>query len=1342
MTGFVKIWVSSFILFLPLLQTAQPVVPAPKEEKYTRFIRFGYHDGLTNSEINCIIRDSTGFVWLGTENGLFRFDGYNFIRFSFADFHQEGSDIITSLAFKSNMLFIGTDGGLFTMNTLNGNISRGYYPETDTLGHLKMPVRKIEIPNSKQINIETLDGKLAFFSDSSKEWRFLSHPKPSQPYYHYHALFTDKNQNLWFGGRNLGLHKLTPNHELIHYKAGGNKPGYKRDEDVADIFCSSTGQYYVVATDGIYLFYPETGRFDKILANSAFSIAEEKKGIIWFGSGNGLLKWDEKKSLFTVYRYNLDNIYSISENHINVLYFDRDTNLWIGTKNGLNLLPAGWQKYDIIYRIPGNEQSLSSNHISSLVQDNENILWAATYNHGINRIDLLSGENTVYRHQPEKPGSLTSDAVSVLYIDKRQNLWVGLWSGRGFCLFDRQKEKFRKFVFDSLSLKRDWYNAFLEDSKGNFWVGLWGSHGLHLFDRTKQRFLPDYFMLPHSPYNQQVKKIVQLKDKRIFLIANNTLVYEYHPENKSFSVYCAKNYASLFKVVPTHEFLRQLPFSFSKIYTACSNENKAWFITDKGVILYDQLLGFESLYTGDILSEPIHCKVSNDTIWFVSRKNIYAIWENGNKKFNLEKIYPDIGKTVVQSIIQIKKGEIVFGTDIGVLTINYMQPKYQIKFFNQFDKKEIFIPMDTPGNFCLSSGNKLIAFRGFEKTDSITWNNNYSFHFSFATNTGIYIISPEEIISLKLTEGKFSDKKIYKGNFPPKIVSAVALDDSTLLTTDSLNLLEINLTTSTAKMVSKPDKYMLASHLITCITEWYDGSIFTGSSDKGLTWINPSSGATIHFNTLSPKRNYLFDSITSIVKAKYPFLWIGTSRGLFFLNTEDTTIHRYNLDRKIQNITSLVYNGDSLIYVGHLNEISVINVNTGKNVMIKINHMIPDGNLTKASCLLNDRRVAFGTDKGIVIFNPVKLIPSAIAGKTVIFTYFSLFDKTLSYFIQQNDTFNLKYTDNYFSIGFSAFGFAGEKMNDYQYRLKGIDKQWITTTKREAVYSHLKPGLYCFEVSISGETRPEKFNYIYFNILPPFWQTTWFLISIAGIVISILAYILISYIKRLKIINYNIELEQKFLASQMNPHFIFNALSAIQSFMYNNNPEEAGNYLSGFSRLVRLILQNSRAPLISLEEEILTLQLYLKLQKLRFADKFDFEIITPPSQLTDELMVPPMIAQPFIENSIEHGIMHKQGKGFISVTLNIDGRVVCITITDDGIGIKKSEEINRNQRRHTSYATSITRERLKVLEKHHKIKSEIQVIDREESEQTQGTQVIIKIPYLKTLKHDKSTDYR
>lgn len=233
------------------------------------------------------------------------------------------------------------------------------------------------------------------------------------------------------------------------------------------------------------------------------------------------------------------------------------------------------------------------------------------------------------------------------------------------------------------------------------------------------------------------------------------------------------------------------------------------------------------------------------------------------------------------------------------------------------------------------------------------------------------------------------------------------------------------------------------------------------------------------------------------------------------------------------------------------------------------------------------------------------------------------------------------------------------------------------------------------------------------------------------VLIGISAFFLYKNFKQKSIITNqkNNLLKQKLLVSQMNPHFIFNSLNAIQNYIFKQDSLKAGNYLSQFSELIRMILDYSRKDYISIDAEVKLLNNYLELQKLRFENKFDFAIVVDDKIDKESIHIPPMLAQPFIENAIEHGIFYKKDKGRVDVRLYFENEVLIYEIEDDGVGIEEAMKLkNKLKSSYESLATIITKERMTTLSE--QANSNIEIIDKKNtSPGHSGVKVKFVVPF-------------
>lgn len=253
--------------------------------------------------------------------------------------------------------------------------------------------------------------------------------------------------------------------------------------------------------------------------------------------------------------------------------------------------------------------------------------------------------------------------------------------------------------------------------------------------------------------------------------------------------------------------------------------------------------------------------------------------------------------------------------------------------------------------------------------------------------------------------------------------------------------------------------------------------------------------------------------------------------------------------------------------------------------------------------------------------------------------------------------------------------------------------------------------------ALLSEKHKREFQLIVFSVL-------------GGILLLILGWVIYNrmQVKRQLTLKKELaEYEQKALHLQMNPHFVFNCLSSISSFIVQNGTDSALKYLSKFSKLMRLTLEYSKGSLIPIDKEIESLQNYLELEQLRFDNKFEFEI-NSTENVEFNVGLPPLLIQPFVENAILHGLVPKNGKGKINVDFDVQNEQLICTITDDGIGLSESKLLKENSvTAHRSMALSITKKRLKIMESITSKSAKIEIQELKSDSQT-GTKAILYLP--------------
>lgn len=340
---------------------------------------------------------------------------------------------------------------------------------------------------------------------------------------------------------------------------------------------------------------------------------------------------------------------------------------------------------------------------------------------------------------------------------------------------------------------------------------------------------------------------------------------------------------------------------------------------------------------------------------------------------------------------------------------------------------------------------------------------------------------------------------------------------------------------------------------------------------------------------------------------------------------------------------------------------------------------------------------------------------------------------------------NFAHTENQLEFAFNAAAYRHRGRLQYFYQLEGTEEklQRLPHNVRSVRYSSLDNGDYTFRVFAVNEdgTHSNEIRHA-FTIRPPYWRTWWFF---AAVLLTLTLALTLLFRYRLRAIqSRNTMLSEKQQAekdlvasrlaamrSQMNPHFVFNALNSIQEYIVLNEKHLASKYLGKFSDLMRIYLNHSRKSTVSLAEEIETLRLYLELEEMRFEDQLNYAV-TVDENVATETEIPSLLIQPYVENAIKHGLLHKETDWQLSVHFSASAHrdlIVC-TVTDNGIGRKKAREIRKaRQPQHRSFATGSTANRLALLNHNNQRPIGVEFVDLHDANGAPtGTQVTLTIP--------------
>jgi hypothetical protein len=422
-------------------------------------------------------------------------------------------------------------------------------------------------------------------------------------------------------------------------------------------------------------------------------------------------------------------------------------------------------------------------------------------------------------------------------------------------------------------------------------------------------------------------------------------------------------------------------------------------------------------------------------------------------------------------------------------------------------------------------------------------------------------------------------------------------------------------------------------------------------------------------------------------------LWVGTDKGLdkVSFNADAFTITKYTVaDGLASDFINCIYADDSLVYVGTPEGISYFDDK-------KISQQAP--------CLL-------------------RLTELNVSGS-------SIFPADHAFVLgrQQN---NIRF--EYAGISYRS---GGEIL--YRYRLSGLDTGWHMTKENFLSYPTLSPGDYVMELQAINKfgIKSEMIS-IPFSIKKFWWEKTWVHIFVVIFFLFITGFLMNRRIKQVKLrekeknsLREQISsLEQMALKAQMNPHFIFNSLNSIQHYVLDRDIIGANKYIAAFSRLIRLTLDNSSKPEISIAEEITYLSQYLELEKMRTGNKFNFSINVPEEILHNGHGISPMVLQPFVENSIRHGILYRTDPGGqIKIEVIQYEKGLKFIIEDNGVGrLAAGLFKSRSPIEYQSKGISLTEQRINLMNRDRKEKIEVIMTDVESDGNIAGTRVIIIYP--------------
>jgi ligand-binding sensor domain-containing protein/two-component sensor histidine kinase len=728
-------------------------------------------------------------------------------------------------------------------------------------------------------------------------------------------------------------------------------------------------------------------------------------------------------------------------------------------------------------------------------------------------------------------------------------------------------------------------------------------------------------------------------------------------------------------------------FNLGSFINLSEATGKLWLCTSTGVYELDaKKKKIEKEFLTNIRATDILSDHENN-IWVSTyRQGLIFVPNQGISRLDLQDFW-GCKKVNFTCITKDSDGNFYVGTDNGKIVQFDKYSKHQLTYDSGEDREIEFVYVN---------GNQLLTSRGiFEIGNPRIIKSSYlgkdicpdAFgNYLIATYRSSGIISqglgkasnlPQFLIG-KLKGSSFSDDSNVIVVLKSKRARAVHFEKSTstYYVGSSNGLFIFSEKLNSEEIRDEFDKPIIAAQ----IAGDKDGCVWVATVQRGLYKIKDDR-VVLHIN----RKNGLIDNQCKKLRITDDAIWLVTDGGLHFINKSN--FHVKNLSTQA-GINGLM-----------INDIE----------------------------LLNDK-IILATNEGILLSSTSNMLQDVMPN----FRFTEV--KSNNQIIQSGS--RLSYNQNNITLKFQTIHFRSMGNFTYQYRLKNVDPSWMMQDSKiqEVTYRSLKPGNYTFEARVLVGDLVSPIQRFSFSIGKPFWLTYWF-ISLCAIALFGFVYWYLSW--RIKKIQDKQRIREQLalsqitaLRAQMNPHFMFNILNAFQGLIYTNQKTRANEYLGVFSDLMRKTLDISDQKEITILDEIEAVELYVELEKARFEnDDFHFILEVEDKDELNNYLIPSLILQPFVENAIKHGLLHKDGKKVLTMRIIKEYEHWLFEIEDNGIGRKKSMEWNQKFHRHKSFATKAIDSRIELINKLNKNPILIDVIDLyDENLESIGTRVQLKIP--------------
>jgi ligand-binding sensor domain-containing protein len=949
----------------------------------------------------------------------------------------------------------------------------------------------------------------------------------------------------------------------------------------------------------------------------------------------------------------------LPSNNIKCIFKDSRGVLWIGTEDGL----CSYNGKE--YKIYNEENGLKSNNVWSIAEDNQHNLWFALYGEGITKFD---GKKFSYYNTKN---GLIHNGVRKIYFSNKYNCLI-IGTENGLSLFDGKK--FKSFTEKTLIDKFQVMGINEDDNCILVSVNWHKSFSLKIAkDISKSKLIEEFVPIPSFSS--------LLKNNIYYSGGSDGFLYKRNLINNKVSIKpCNKIWDFAFD-------------NSNTIYCA------SWNVNDPNGGLYklsnDKLIDITK--KANINSTSLWCLYYDKTteqLWVGSTDKGIFIVDLGNKIKSFEPHFFGLQTLEIQSLFTTKENTTWIGARDKIIILN------NDLSFKILTKKHISIKVEKYIQKIAATPEQLNGYKSFKTRNGFTcfnitsdnqgyiWINTTNGTFCFDKNQNLLFYDFGAGSGGNLAFDK-NDSALYSIMYNKTCVFKNKFDWTSKINIDN-------------NLKTKP---------INVQKIFNDGTnIWYGSYTNGLYLYTNKKFICLNQNNQFQEKN-----IRDIIVDNQKKILIGTNLGNVYVYNFNNS--KLNLLKKYKSNIDII--GNTITFIEEINGYYFIGTNKGINIL-KNHKLIKLLNQSEGlvDLQINDcvkdaeNNLILATNKGLIKINTSKFItdfPSHInkieINEIKVNGANSIFNKHIVFGTFISNKIELNYSQNDIEIYFSTNNLYNADKNVYRYKIEGLNDNWSEFESNNKINLRGLPNGK-FKVIIEGKNLGTgqilKSKSLIIEIFPPFWKTPVFIFSVLVLLI-VMVYII--FRRRIQQIQQKSQIQNNFnkrlaetkmeaLQSQMNPHFIFNAMNSIQNFIIDSKTDDALLYMGEFSKLIRQTLDNSSKPLIKLVDEIQYLKTYINIERMRFPYGLEFNLEVDKSVDINKIEIPPMLIQPFIENVFVHAFDSDSKGSKLDVEFSLFNSELHCRIADNGNGIDKSK-LNRI---HESKGIKLVQERLNLFQ--------------------------------------------